>query len=61
MEKMYSVKEVAELYRVSPKTVYMWISQGKMPVVRTPGKGRVYVPASWIEKQLGGVDNERER
>lgn len=34
MEKLLTVKELAELLRVNPGSVYHWISAGRLPVVR---------------------------
>jgi transposase-like protein len=41
------VKDVALRYSVTPRTVFRWIKQGKVRVVRTPGgHARVLVEAS---------------
>jgi len=32
-EKMYTISEIAQIFRVSRKTVYEWVRKGKMPVV----------------------------
>jgi len=34
MEKLLTVKELAELLGISPGSLYHWISQGRLPVVR---------------------------
>ncbi len=38
----YTPAEVATLFRVSPKTVARWATQGKLSVSRTPGGHRRY-------------------
>jgi len=53
-EKMYTISEIAQIFRVSRKTVYEWVRKGKMPVVRSPGGGKMYVPESWLQQQLEG-------
>jgi excisionase family DNA binding protein len=39
-EKLLTPAEVANLYRVDPKTVMRWAKSGVMPCVRTPGGHR---------------------
>jgi excisionase family DNA binding protein len=34
-----TVPEVADIFRVSRKTVFGWLSTGKLPHIRTPGRG----------------------
>lgn len=34
MEKLLTVKELAERLNVAPGSIYHWISQGRLPVVR---------------------------
>lgn len=34
MDKLLTVKELAELLRVNPGSIYHWISQNRLPVVR---------------------------
>lgn len=61
-EKMYTIKEIAQIFHVSRKTVYDWVRKGKMPVVRSPGGGKMYVPESWLQQQLqisGMIKNEK--
>ena len=43
--------EVAAMFRVDPKTVTRWASQGRIPSIRTPGGQRRY-PADAVEKLL---------
>ena len=37
-ERLLTREEVGTLYRVDPKTVTRWASQGWPPAVRTPGR-----------------------
>jgi len=44
MPKLLKVREIAELLRVSPDAVYLWIKQGRIPpacVLRIAGTVRV--------------------
>lgn len=34
---MYTTREVAEMFKVDPKTVKRWIYSGKLKAIRTPG------------------------
>lgn len=56
-DKLLSTGEVAELFRVHPKTVGRWAEQGKLPHVRTPGGHRRFF-LSQIRKIL--EDNTKE-
>jgi excisionase family DNA binding protein len=46
--------EVAELFRVDPKTVTRWADSGKLSAVRTLGGHRRYL-RSEVEALLGGA------
>ncbi len=37
MSEIYTVREVADRYRVTPNCVRKWISVGKLAAVKTPG------------------------
>jgi putative resolvase len=50
----FLVREVADKFRVDPRTVLRWISEGKLRATRTPG-GRWRIPASAVEALLGGA------
>jgi len=52
MEKLYRVKEVAEILGVHPKTVQKWAREGKIKVVYTVG-GRRRIPESELRRLLG--------
>lgn len=45
--------EVAELFRVDPRTVSRWARDGKLATIRTLGGHRRYLAAE-VEKLLGG-------
>ena len=34
MEKLYTVKELAQRFSVAPGSIYHWISEGRLPVLR---------------------------
>ncbi len=48
--RFYSVKEVAEMMRVSPNTVYQWCYEGKMPHFRF--EGSIRIEAQSLERWL---------
>jgi len=52
MEKLYRIKEVAEILGVHPKTVQRWAREGKIKVIYTVG-GRRRIPESELKKLLG--------
>lgn len=58
-EKLLTPGEVAERFRVDPKTVARWAKSGLLPCVRTPGGHRRY-PESRIE-ELAQERYERPR
>jgi len=53
MDKTYTVKEVAELLKVNPNTVYRWIEKGHITGVKI-GKRKIFIPAVEINKITGG-------
>ena len=53
--KMYTTKETAEILRVSLKTVFNYIKEGRLKPVRIGGTkktGKTLIPQSEIEKFL---------
>ena len=34
MPKLYDTRDVAEILRVKPSTIYTWVDQGKIPHIR---------------------------
>ncbi len=51
MPVILTVPEVADIFRVSRKTVFGWLSTGKLQHIRTPGRG-IRVKREHIEKLL---------
>jgi excisionase family DNA binding protein len=51
-ERLLTPGEVAELYRVDPKTVTRWAAQGWPPAVKTPGRRWRFREAA-IRRDLG--------
>jgi excisionase family DNA binding protein len=49
--------EVAELFRVDPRTVTRWAKAGKLATIRTLGGHRRYRAAE-VEKLLGGTSEQ---
>lgn len=44
---MLTVKEAAQVFRVSPKTIRRWANSGRLEIVRLPG-GQIRVPRSAV-------------
>ena len=57
-EALLTPSEVAELFRVDPKTVTRWAKAGKISSIRTLGGHRRY-RESEIRGLLGGVPGQR--
>lgn len=51
---LYTVGEVARLFRVDRSTVYRWIGQGELQAVRIGGTTRV--PLAEVRRRLTGSD-----
>ena len=54
-EKLYTTQETAEILRVSLRTLFNYIKQGKLKPVRIGGTkktGKTLIPQSEIEKLL---------
>ena len=51
--------EVAQMFRVDPKTVTRWAKSGKIPSLRTLGGHRRYKAAD-VEAALAGIPAPRE-
>jgi excisionase family DNA binding protein len=51
-ERLLTRDEVADLYRVDPKTVTRWAGQGWPPAVKTPGR-RWRFRESGVRRELG--------
>lgn len=55
---LLTVREVAAIFGVDPRTVQKWADQGKLPEVRTPGGFRRYHRAD-VEALLSAGKVER--
>ncbi|MCX6550314.1 MAG: helix-turn-helix domain-containing protein [Acidobacteria bacterium] len=52
--KAISIMKACELVGVSRRTIYNWISAGKVEYVRTAGGSiRIFVDSLWREPELG--------
>ena len=51
-QQRFRPSEAAHLLGIHPWTMRKWIRDGKVPAIRSD-TGRWYIPASWIEQQLG--------
>ncbi|AIH04460.1 helix-turn-helix domain-containing protein [Thermodesulfobacterium commune] len=53
MKKLYKVREIAEYFQVSERTVYGWIEMGYLRAIKVgslDGKGTVRVPEDALEE-----------
>ena len=57
MSKLYRVQEVAELFKVSKRTVERWIKNGDLKTVKLPGS-LVRVSSDNIDEMMGIGDDE---
>ena len=51
MKSVYTVREVADMVRVHPKTVYLWIHSGHLGALLV-GPRTVRIPLSEVEKLM---------
>jgi excisionase family DNA binding protein len=58
MPALLVVPEVADVFGVSRKTVHNWITSGKLPHIRTPGRG-IRVKREHIEALLNDGETAR--
>lgn len=49
---IYTVPEVARLLKVTPSTVRVWVKRKKLKSIQYFDKGKIYIPASEVEKLL---------
>lgn len=56
MEELLTAEELARLFKVRKKTVYVWVSRREIPFVKLPGDVTRF-PAQailkWLEKRTG--------
>jgi len=58
-KELLKVGEVLKVLRISRKTFYRWVKEGRIKVVRLPS-GRYRVPKSEIERILGGAGHDQD-
>ena len=51
-EKLYTVAEIAEYFKVTAQAVHMWIVRGKINAISTPG-GEKRITESELKRVLG--------
>jgi excisionase family DNA binding protein len=52
MEKLLTVYEVAQVFRISERTIYTWIDEGVIRCVKTKDKAAVRIPLSEVERLI---------
>ena len=57
IHKFYSVSEVAEHMRVTPKTVYLRVRQGTMPPLNGIGRKKGYVGEQLLDLPRNGYQS----
>jgi len=57
-DRLLTSREVAELFRVDPKTVLDWVAKGHISSIRTPGRHRRF-RESEIRAFLRGDDQDQ--
>jgi excisionase family DNA binding protein len=50
MEKLLTVDEVAQVFRISERTIYTWIDEGVIRCVKIKDKSAVRIPLSEVER-----------
>lgn len=49
--ELFTVKEVADKFRVKPRTVYRWLKAGRMSAIPTPG-GHLRIPGDQVMQEF---------
>jgi len=49
--ELFTVEEVAEKFRVKPRTVYRWLKSGRMKGIKTPG-GQHRIPGEEVRREF---------
>lgn len=57
-DRLLTSQEVAELFRVDPKTVARWAKRGRIPSVRTPG-GHHRFPRTAVMRLLSQIGEQQ--
>ena len=60
MKKLLIYKEVAEIYRVTPRAVRIWAKNGTIPIVRLSAKTIRFDPDA-IQKHLESLQQSAEK
>ncbi|MEM0451508.1 MAG: helix-turn-helix domain-containing protein [Nitrososphaerota archaeon] len=64
MEKLVSVKELAEILQVTPRTIYRYVSKNMVPYYRS-ASGKIYFDLEkvmqWLENWTMYYDSKRRR
>jgi excisionase family DNA binding protein len=53
LEKLLTIKEVSEIFRKTPKTIYLWIKEDKIKAVRI-GSQSYLIKESEVNRILKG-------
>jgi Helix-turn-helix domain len=59
-DRTLRVKDVAELYRVTVKSVYDWVGSGMLPALRLPGRDGAAGSYRFRDADLAEFDRRRE-
>lgn len=51
IEKYLKAEEIAEIYSVGVKTVYMWRSQGLEPDIKKPLRFKLSTVEKWLQER----------
>lgn len=51
VERLLTVEEVADRFRVKPRTVYRWLKSGQIKGIRTPG-GQHRITAEAVREEF---------
>lgn len=55
MEKLLTVLEVANIFRISERTIYTWIDEGVIRCIKIKDKSVVRIPISEVERLIQEV------
>ena len=55
MEKLLTVYEVAQVFRISERTIYTWIDEGVIRCIKIKDKSAVRIPLSEVERLIQEV------
>lgn len=49
--RLFTVQEVADKFRVKPRTVYRWLKAERMSAIKTPG-GHLRIPGGEVMREF---------